>query len=89
MTDEECRQVWRGLMRFWSSLCQLMDWPKGDLLDAVLHTRDWIEANQANWNAGLPASVKNNATAAQKTLLFCAVALAMAGLLRRVFGEVD
>jgi len=74
-------------MRFWSLLFCLMPWPKGDLLDAVLHTRDWIEANQANWNAGLPSSVKQGATPEQKTILFCAVALAMAGLLGRVFGE--
>lgn len=89
MTDEECQAVWRGLMRFWSAVFELMAWPKADLLDAVLYTRDWIEANQANWNAGLPSSVKNNATAQQKTILFCAVALAMAGLLSRVFGGSD
>jgi len=64
---------------------------KGELLAAVAATDDWIEANQAAINAALPQPFRANATTAQKTLLFCAVALARVSLTfaRQIFGEVD
>jgi hypothetical protein len=54
---------------------------KADLAAAVNATDDWIEANQAAFNTALPTAFKNNATLAQKTLLFCYVAMRRAGSL--------
>jgi hypothetical protein len=55
---------------------------KTDLRAAVDATDAWIEANQAAFNAALPAGFRNNATLVQKTLLFWAVAARRAGLFR-------
>jgi hypothetical protein len=55
---------------------------KADLRAAVNATDDWIDSQQANYNAALPAAFRTNATLAQKTLLFCYVAMRRAGLLR-------
>lgn len=54
---------------------------KTDLAAAVNATDDWIDTNQAAFNTALPANFKNNATLAQKTLLFCYVAMRRAGIL--------
>jgi hypothetical protein len=66
--------------------CLASDWKAA--VDAV---DDWIEANQVAFNAGLPTKFRNNATLAQKTFFFCAVALMRVGVdtLKRMFGEVD
>lgn len=88
LDENDRRRVWRGLMRRtafgWAGL-------KINLRDAVDATDEWIDSNQGNYNAALPDAFRLNASLAQKTLLFCAVALARAGigLLRIVFGEVD
>jgi hypothetical protein len=55
---------------------------KTDLRQAVDATDAWIDANQAAFNTALPAAFRNNATLAQKTLLFCYVAMRRAGILR-------
>ena len=91
LTTNDRARVWRGLMRLWSQERASVALAKADLLAAVGATDDWIEANQASYNNALPDAAKNGLTSLQKTLLFCAVALARAGipLLRRVFGEVD
>jgi len=68
---------------------------KAALLAAVAATDAWIEANQVSFNAALPNPFRSQASAAQKALLFCAVALmrvdpGLAQLLRRALGvEVD
>lgn len=54
---------------------------KADLRAALNATDQWIEDNQTSFNTALPATFRNNATLAQKTLLFCYVALRRAGLL--------
>lgn len=41
---------------------------------------DWIEANAQSFNQSLPPQFRNNASAEQKTQLFCFVALKRAGL---------
>lgn len=63
---------------------------KAALFEAVVATDQWIDSKAANYNAALPATYRNNATETQKTLVFCAVALARVSinLLRRVLGEV-
>lgn len=85
-------RVWRGLMRWWSNLWETLGaLSKQDLRDAVNATDTWIDDNQVAYNAALPVAARTALTLAQKTLLFCAVALARVDvpILRRVFGEVD
>jgi len=96
LSTEDRRRIWRGLMRYWSNLREALSGiSKAELLEAVAATDDWIEANQVSYNAALPNPFKSNATALQKTLLFCAVAVTRVGpglaqLLRRTLGvEVD
>ena len=91
LSDENRAKVWRGLMRWWSRLHEAMALNKADLRAAVDATDNWIETNQATYNNALPEAARNNLTAAQKTLLFCAVALARVDIpmLKRVFEEVD
>lgn len=67
----------------------MRNWPgsmtgvtKADLRAAVDATDDWIEASQASFNAALPQPFRGAATTAQKTFLFCYVAMRRAGLLR-------
>jgi hypothetical protein len=79
-------------MRWWSRLREkTAAFNKADLLAAVVATDTWIEANQTAYNNALPTAFRNGATLAQKTMLFCGVALARVSiaLLRAVFGEVD
>jgi len=69
----------------------MRDWPtnigwpavtKPELRAAVDATDDWIEANQAGFNAALPQPFRGAATVPQKTFLFCYVAMRRAGRLR-------
>lgn len=92
LTTQDRDRVWRGIMRYLSAnLSQTGDLSKHDLRDAVAATDDWIEANQADYNAALAQPARDGLSAAQKTLLFCAVALARVSItaLRKIFGEVD
>lgn len=43
---------------------------KAELLVAVGNADDWVEANQAQFNAALPVAFRNAATTAQKAALF-------------------
>jgi hypothetical protein len=52
-----------------------------EVVAAVAAMDDWIEANGAAINAALPLPFRTTATAAQKTLLFCFVALKRAGMI--------
>lgn len=54
---------------------------KADVRAAINDTDTWIENNQASFNSALPQPFRGQATADQKTLLFCYVALRRAGLL--------
>ena len=86
------KRIRMGLVRYWSRRWESTgSMGKGDIKPAVDATDAWIEANQASYNAALPATFRNNATMEQKTLLLCAVALMRVSLnfLRRIFGEVD
>lgn len=53
---------------------------KADLSAAVDATDTWIEANQASFNAAIPQPARGAMSTAQKTILFCLVALKRAGL---------
>ena len=91
LSTEDRQRIWRGLMRLWSQERAAVAIAKADLLAAVNATDTWIDDNQAGYNSALPEAARNGLTTAQKTLIFCAVALARVSisLLRRVFGEVD
>ena len=76
-------------LRTWAQT--MRDWPRGtgwpnvtapELRAAVDATDDWIEANQAGFNAALPQPFRGAATTAQKTFLFCYVAMRRAGRLK-------
>lgn len=75
LPDSDRLKIWRALMREWSNLRESCNFLKQHLSDAVNATDQWIEDNQASYNNALPAQFRNNATVAQKTLLFCYVAM--------------
>jgi hypothetical protein len=86
------QQIWRGLMRYWSTqLSTLTGMTKTDIQAAVNAADDWADANAASYNTALPTAFKNNATAAQKALLLAMVVLARhdSNLLRSILGTVD
>lgn len=92
LTTNERQQVWRGLMRYWSKLSELIAaLTKLDLREAVDTTDTWIEDNQVSFNNALPVAARTNLTASQKTLLFCVVAARRVsiGFARKLLGEVD
>jgi hypothetical protein len=92
LSTEDRQRIWRGLMRYWSNLREVIGvLSKNDVQAAVNATDTWIDDNQAAYNLALPQAARDNLTQLQKTLLFCAVALARVGIpvLRKMFGEVD
>jgi len=54
---------------------------KLDIRAAVNATDDWIDTNATAFNSALPVAFRTNASQAQKTILFCIVAMRRAGLL--------
>lgn len=54
---------------------------KPDLRAAIDATDAWIDSNAASYNTALPEPFKSTATAQEKTILFCFVALKRAGIL--------
>ena len=91
LTTEDRQKVSNGLQRSWSQTWEAVGISSDELLAAVVATDTWIENNQTGFNTALPDAARTNLTQSQKTVLFCAVALARVSLafLRRVFGEVD
>jgi len=84
-------RIWRALQRYWSIPRDPVELSKPELLAAVDATDVWIDDNAGSYNSALPAAAQSGLTAAQKTLLFCAVALlrvdpGIAKLLRRALG---
>lgn len=92
LSEQDRQRIWRGLMRYWSNLrVPISSLNKNELRNAVDATDNWIESNQGSFNNALPEPAKSNLSQAQKTLLFCVVALARISIpfLRKVLGEVD
>lgn len=92
LSAQDRQRVTNGLMRWWSKERELVaGCTSADLANAVNATDDYIDTIQTAYNLALPVVARNNLTVAQKTLLFCAVALARVSIsfLRRVLGEVD
>jgi len=76
------RRTWAQAMRDWPTN---IGWPNvtaPELRAAVDAADDWIEANQASFNAALPQPFRGAATTAQKTFLFCYVAMRRGGRLK-------
>lgn len=86
-------------MRWWTKNRDVVaGCSKADIRAAVDATDDWQDTHAGNttadnvgYNGALPTTFKNNATAAQKTLLFCAVAALRVSVAfaRSIFGELD
>lgn len=74
LSTEDQKKITIGLQRYWSVLRTPVALTKIELFDAVKATDAWVDANQASFNAGLPQVAKDNLTAEQKVLIFCAVA---------------
>ena len=92
LTDNDRVRVWRALMRYWSArFDQFPGCLKGDIRSAVNVADQWIEDNQAAFNATLPLPFRTAATAAEKTVLFCAVAAMRENpeFVRRIIAEID
>ena len=89
LSTEDRQRVTRGLMRYWSRIWETIDASKVELYTTVTETDAWIEDNQASYNSALTYSANFNA--AQKTVIFCAVAAARVSIAfaRQLFGEVD
>lgn len=86
------QRIWRGLMRHWSALREILGaFSKSDLQAAVNAADDWADLNASSYNLALPVAFRTNATNAQKALLLAMVVLARhnAVLLRNIVGEVD
>ena len=91
LSDTDRARVRRGLARYWSRWWTGTTISKTDMRAAVNATDDFIDNNQGAYNQALPEEARTALTQTQKTLLFCAVALARVGILtlKCVFGEVD
>ena len=89
LSAEDRQRIWRGLMRLWSQERTAVSASKAELLTTVEETDTWIDDNAASFNSAL--TYAGSFSTVQKTLIFCAVALARVSipLLRRVLGEVD
>ena len=60
---------------------EMASFSKAELRAALDATDNWIQAQDASYNAALPQPFRGAATAKQKTLLFCYVAMRREGLL--------
>lgn len=91
LTQEQKDQLLRGLMRDMSRKAVETSLLKSDIAAAITNTDAWIESNQASFNSALPAAAQSGLNAAQKTYLFCLVALTRNGVdtLKQVVGEID
>lgn len=79
LPDTDRDRVWRAFMRRNLDNC---GFTKAELRAAVDATDSWIDSNAAAFNSALPTAFRTAATAAQKTLLFCYVAMRRQGALR-------
>lgn len=81
LVAEERRRVWAHLMRSMGAVGAVTV-TKSELRAAVDATDQWIEDNASAFNAALPQPFRGSANLAQKTLLFCYVAMRRSGALR-------
>lgn len=79
LVDADRVRVWKHLMRNCGALGALT---KADLRAAINDTDTWIDTNQAAYNTAVSLPARTALTTPQKTMMFCFVAMARAGLLR-------
>lgn len=79
LPEQDRERTWRWFMRHNVDPC---GFTKADLRAAINACDTWIDANAASFNTSLPQPFRGQATAAQKTLLLCWVAMRRAGILR-------
>jgi hypothetical protein len=77
MDETNRRRTWLRWMR---DNTEPVAFDKNALRAAIDATDDWIDANQASFNAALPQPFRGSASATQKTLLFCYVAMRRRGV---------
>lgn len=80
LTSAQLRDAWNH-MRLQSDASIGSSFTKGDLDAAAAAVDTWITNNQASFVAALPEPFKTASSAAQKTLLFCYIALKRAGVI--------
>lgn len=82
LTTEEQRQIaQKYVRRAYKEIADVADLATDDIIAAIQPTETWIADNQVSFNAVLSTTFKDTATTAQKTLLFCYVAMKRAGLI--------
>ena len=82
LTEAQRREATQAFIeRIYVALNQRADCNSDQLKAAIDATDAWIDANSTLYVAALPLAFTTNSTAAQKTALFCMVALRRAGLL--------
>lgn len=74
LTAQQIAELRHDFAEELSRLFETLALSKADLLAAAQATDDWIEANQAAYNAALPLPARTALTANQKVRLFLAVA---------------
>lgn len=79
LDDTNRNRVWRWFMRHNTEACS---YTKTDLRAAIDACDTWVESNAAAFNTALPQPFRGQASATQKTLLLCWVAMRRAGILK-------
>ncbi len=91
LPENNRRQVWRALIRYWSNEREITPFIKETIFDSVTAIDAFLDSNTAAINLQFDLAFRNNATPAQKALLVAFVTLARHDpeLLRRIVGEID
>lgn len=79
LPEQDRNRIWRWFMRKNLEAC---GFTKPDLRAAVDATDTWIDNNASSFNTALPQPFRSSASLAQKTILFCYVAMRRAGILK-------
>lgn len=79
LDDTNRNRVWRWFMRHNTEAC---NFTKTDLRAAIDACDTWVESNSTSFNTALPQPFRGQASATQKTLLLCWVAMRRAGILK-------
>lgn len=77
----------RKIQRAWSDNRESAAFTKAQLSAAVAAADQWADDNAAAYNTALPAAFRNNATAAQKSLLLVYVIARRAGFTEWADGD--
>lgn len=75
LSTNDRASVTAAIQRWWSEVREACAFTKPTLSAAVDATDAWIDANASSYNTALPQPFRNTASALQKTVLFCYVAL--------------